>query len=124
MRGKLRIRKFPDADGGNAQASNPTRSGQPVCRWCRSEQARAALLLDFQVTQWRRKGNAVATDEQLERITKVPKREFMRRGINQHTLEKICKRKTSGQTCAVLRVLEDYENSGSSLPKRRFWRVK
>jgi hypothetical protein len=34
----------------------------------------------------------VATEEQLERITKIPKREFMRRGINQHTLEKICKR--------------------------------
>ena len=31
------------------------------------------------------------TDEQLARIAKVPKREFMRRGINQHTLEKICK---------------------------------
>jgi len=49
-------------------------------------------LLDFQVIQYRRKGNAVATDEQLERIAKVPKREFMRRGMNQHTLEKICKR--------------------------------
>jgi len=30
------------------------------------------------------------TDEQLERIEKVPKRELRRRGINQHTLEKIC----------------------------------
>jgi hypothetical protein len=30
------------------------------------------------------------TDEQLEQIAKIPKREFMRRGINQHTLEKIC----------------------------------
>src|SRR5215468_10846178 len=35
---------------------------------------------------------AVATHEQLKRIEKIPKREFMRRGINQHTLEKICKR--------------------------------
>jgi len=42
--------------------------------------------------QYRRRGNAVADDEQLARIAKVPKREFMRRGINQHTLEKICKR--------------------------------
>jgi hypothetical protein len=33
------------------------------------------------------------TDEQLERIAKVPKRELMRRGINQHTLEKICRKK-------------------------------
>ena len=35
---------------------------------------------------------AVATHEQLKRIEKIPKREFMRRGINQHTLEKICRR--------------------------------
>ena len=33
----------------------------------------------------------MATDEQLKMIAKVPKREFMRRGINQHTLEKICR---------------------------------
>ena len=35
---------------------------------------------------------AIADDEQLARIAEVPKREFMRRGINQHTLEKICNR--------------------------------
>ena len=46
----------------------------------------SALLPRF----YKRKGYAVATDEQLKRIAKVPKREFMRRGINQHTLEKIC----------------------------------
>ena len=39
---------------------------------------------------YRRKGYAIATDEQLERISRVPKREFRRRGINQHTLERIC----------------------------------
>jgi hypothetical protein len=32
------------------------------------------------------------TDEQLKRVATVPKREFMRRGINQHTLEKICRK--------------------------------
>ena len=68
-------------------------------------------LLDFQVIQHRRKGNAVATDEQLERIARVPKREFMRRGINQHTLEKICKRVPvrAGKLEDCLRALEEYE---------------
>lgn len=49
-------------------------------------------LLDFKTIQYKQKGNAVATDGELARIAKVPKREFMRRGINQHTLEKICRR--------------------------------
>jgi hypothetical protein len=49
-------------------------------------------LLDFKAVEYKRKGYAIATDEQLEKIGKVPKREFMRRGINQHTLEKICRR--------------------------------
>jgi hypothetical protein len=49
-------------------------------------------LLDFKAVQYTRKGNAIANDEQLAEIAKIPKREFMRRGINQHTLEKICKR--------------------------------
>jgi hypothetical protein len=47
-------------------------------------------LLEFKTIEYKRKGFAVATDEQLGRIAKVPKREFMRSGINQHTLEKIC----------------------------------
>ena len=47
--------------------------------------AQDVTLLDFQVIQYRRKGDAVATGEQLERIARVPKRELMRRGINQHT---------------------------------------
>jgi hypothetical protein len=39
-----------------------------------------------------RKGYAIATDKLLHRTEKIPKRELMRRGINQHTLEKICRR--------------------------------
>jgi hypothetical protein len=50
-------------------------------------------LLEFTIIEYKRKGYAIATDEQLEKIADVPKREFMRRGINQHTLEKICKRR-------------------------------
>jgi len=57
-------------------------------RW---EEGDDLSLLDFKAIQYRRKGNAVADDEQLARIVKVPKREFMRRKINQHTLEKICR---------------------------------
>jgi hypothetical protein len=49
-------------------------------------------LLDFKAVEYKRKGNSVASVEQLARIAKVPKREFMRRGINQHTLEKISNR--------------------------------
>ena len=69
-------------------------------------------LLEFQAIQYRRKGNAVADDEQLPRIANVPKREFMRRGINQHTLENISKRKPVRATklAKCLRVLEEYES--------------
>jgi hypothetical protein len=56
------------------------------------EQGEDLSLLEFIAIQYRRRGNAVATDEQLARIAKVPKREFRRRGVNQHTLEKICRR--------------------------------
>jgi hypothetical protein len=68
-------------------------------------------LLDFKAIQYRRKGNAVADDAQLARIGNVPKREFMRRGINQHTLEKICKREPvrAIKVAECLRVLEQYE---------------
>jgi hypothetical protein len=55
------------------------------------EEGEDLSLLEFKAIQYRRKGNAVADEEQLARIAKVPKREFMRRGINQHTLEKICR---------------------------------
>ena len=50
-------------------------------------------LLDFAAVQYRRKGNAIADDNQLTEIVKIAKREFMRRGVSQHTLEKICDRK-------------------------------
>lgn len=49
-------------------------------------------LLDFKAIQYSQKGTAIADHAQLERILKLPKREFMRRGINQHKLEKICRR--------------------------------
>src|SRR6202051_5005576 len=49
-------------------------------------------LLDFKALQYRRKGNAIADDHQLAEIVRIPKREFMRRGMSQHTLEKICDR--------------------------------
>lgn len=68
-------------------------------------------LLDPKTIQYKRKGNAFATDEQLARIAKVPKREFMRRGINQHTLEKICRRKPVRmiKLAECLKVLEAWE---------------
>jgi hypothetical protein len=56
------------------------------------EEGEDPSLLDFKTVEYKRKGNVVATDEQLAQIARVPKREFMRRGINQHTLEKICNR--------------------------------
>jgi hypothetical protein len=65
-------------------------------------------LLDFKATEYTRNGNAVATDEQLARIARIPKRDFMRRGINQHTLEKICRKEPVRGTSLVkvLRVLQ------------------
>jgi len=54
------------------------------------EEGEDLSLLEFKTVEYKRKGYAIATDEQLERIKRVRKREFMRRGINQHTLEKIC----------------------------------
>jgi hypothetical protein len=76
------------------------------------EQGEDLTLLDFHVIQYRRKGNAVATDEQLQRIAEVPKREFMRRGINQHTLEKICNREPvrAIKLAKCLKMLEESES--------------
>jgi len=37
-------------------------------------------LLDFNAIQYKRKGNAIADDNQLTEIAKIAKREFMRRG--------------------------------------------
>ena len=56
-------------------------------------------------------GNAVATDEQLARIANIPKREFMRRGVNQHTLEKICNREPvrALKLARCRKMLEEYE---------------
>ena len=50
------------------------------------------------------------------RIAKVPKREFMRRGINQHTLEKICKREPvrAIKLAECLKALREYELSESA----------
>jgi len=53
-------------------------------------------LLELKAIQYSLKGNAVADEEQLARIARVPKREFMRRGVNKHTLEK----NLSAGTCA------------------------
>ncbi len=69
-------------------------------------------MLEFKAIQYRRKGNAVADDEQLARIARVAKREFIRRGINQHMLEKICRREPvrANKLAKCLRVLEEYES--------------
>jgi hypothetical protein len=74
------------------------------------EEGEDLSLLDFKAIEYKRKGNAVATDEQLALIEKVPKREFMRRGTGQHTLEKICKREPvrTSKLTECLQVLEEY----------------
>ena len=54
------------------------------------EEGEDISLLEFKAVRYKRHGMVSATLEQLERISRVPKREFMRRGVNQHTLEKIC----------------------------------
>jgi hypothetical protein len=81
----------------------------PVPIW---EEGEDLSLLEFQTIQYRPKGNALATEEQLARIARVPKREFMRRGINQHTLEKICKKEPvrASNLAKCLRMLEEYES--------------
>jgi hypothetical protein len=73
------------------------------------EEGEDLSLLEFQTIQYRPQGNAVANDEQLARIAKVPKREFMRRGINQHTLEKICAGEPvrANKLAKCLKVLEE-----------------
>jgi len=75
------------------------------------EEGEDMSLLEFNTIQYSRKGNAVANDDQLARIAKVPKRDFMRRGVNQHTLEKICRREPVRVTklAKCLKVLEEYE---------------
>jgi hypothetical protein len=75
------------------------------------EEGEDLSLLEFKAIEYKRKGNAVASDEQLARIAKVPKREFMRRGINQHTLEKICRREPvrAVKLEECLKALDEYE---------------
>ena len=72
------------------------------------EEGEDLSLLEFKAIEYKRKGNAVANDEQLARIAKVPKREFMRRGINQHTLEKICRKEAvrASRMAEVFKVLQ------------------
>jgi hypothetical protein len=74
------------------------------------EEGEDLSLLEFKAIQYRRKGNAIADDKQLARIARVPKREFMRRGINQHTLEKICRREPVRlvKLAKCLKALEEY----------------
>jgi hypothetical protein len=75
-------------------------------------------LLEFKAIEYKRRGYAVAAPEHLTRIAQVPKREFMRRGINQHTLEKICRREpVRGMKFAkCLRVLDEYESENNPCP--------
>jgi hypothetical protein len=81
------------------------------------EEGEDLSLLEFNAIQYRRRGNAVADDEQLARIAKAPKREFMRRGINQHTLEKICRQEPvrAIKVAKCLKVLEDYERASARI---------
>jgi hypothetical protein len=76
------------------------------------EEGEDLSLLEFKAIEYKRKGYAIATDEQLTRIVNVPKREFIRRGVNQHTLEKICAREPvrANKLAKCLRVLEEYES--------------
>jgi len=73
------------------------------------EEGEDLSLLEFKTVEYKRKGFVVAADEQLARILKVPKREFMRRGINQHPLEKICWREPvcANELAECLEVLEE-----------------
>ena len=76
------------------------------------EEGEDLSLLDFKAIEYKRKGNVVATDEQLARIATAPKRELMRRGINQHTLEKICKREPVRvpKQAKCLRTIDGYDS--------------
>jgi hypothetical protein len=79
------------------------------------EEGEDLSLLDFKGVVYARKGNAVATDEQLERIAAIPKREFMRRGVNQHTLDKICRQEPVrvAKLAKCLKVLEECERDAT-----------
>jgi hypothetical protein len=74
------------------------------------EEGEDLSLLEFKAIEYRRKGFAIASNEQLKQIATIPTRELMRRGINQHTLEKICKREPvrASKFAACLKVAEEY----------------
>lgn len=76
------------------------------------EEGEDLSLLEFKSIVYKRKGYAIATDEQLARIEKVRKREFIRRGINQHTLEKICKQQVvrAVKLAECVRILGEFES--------------
>jgi uncharacterized protein (DUF2384 family) len=80
------------------------------------EQGEDVSLLEFKAIQYKRRGKVIATSEQLQRIAKVPKREFIRRGINQHTLEKICRKELvrASRLTKVLKALQLWESEQDS----------
>ncbi|MGD0600007.1 MAG: hypothetical protein ABR988_09300 [Terriglobales bacterium] len=82
------------------------------------EEGEDLSLLEFKAIEYKRKGSAIATDEQLARIANVPKREFMRRGINQHTLEKICRKEPAraSRVAKVLKALQQWESEQEDKP--------
>ena len=82
------------------------------------EEGEDLSLLEFKAIEYKRQGYAVADDEQLAQIAKVPKREFMRRGINQHTLEKICRKEPVrvSRLANVLKVLQQWESEQENHP--------
>jgi hypothetical protein len=85
------------------------------------EEGEDISLLEFKAIRYRHRGNLVATPQKLQRIAKVPKREFMRRGINQHTLEKICNRVPvrASKLAKVLKVLQQWESEQMHDPEKK-----
>ncbi len=88
---------LPTFSGRQGRAPQGARGADRAIQNCPPLRGSARLLVPhspYMASRYFRepKGNAVASNEQLARFAKVPKREFMRRGINQHTLEKICRR--------------------------------
>lgn len=83
------------------------------------EEGEDLSLLEFKAIRYRRKGNAVANNEELTRIAKAPKRELMRRGVNQHTLERICRREPvrAVKLAKCLTALEEYERENTKNKK-------
>lgn len=73
------------------------------------EEGEDLSLLELKTIEYKRKGYAIATDEQLALIAKVPKRQLMRGGINQHTFEKIRRREPVRVSKLVrcLKLMED-----------------